>query len=86
MASKNEPADFDDLMREYEDEMAAKAKLELAAEKAAWDALPQAEKDRIIAEREARLAAAAAAPEEEEEEEEDDDDEYNGDADEDSEP
>lgn len=42
-----------DFIAEEEKKMEEKAKAEIAAEKAAWDALPQAEKDRILAERDA---------------------------------
>jgi hypothetical protein len=48
----------------------------IAAEDAAWAALPQAERDRIIAEREAKWEALPDEPEtDDEDEEEDDDDE-----------
>ena len=42
--------DFADYIAELE----ARAKAEIAKEDAAWAALPQAEKDRILAEREAK--------------------------------
>ena len=68
--------DMGDLMDEYEAEREARAKVEMAAEKAAWDALPQAEKDRINAQREAKFAALMDFdPDEEEEEEEDEEEE-----------
>lgn len=47
---------LDQEIEAYEAELLAKAKAEIAAEDAAWAALPQAEKDRIDAEREARFA------------------------------
>ena len=47
---------LDQEIEAYEAELLAKAKAEIAAEDAAWAALPQAEKDRINAEREARFA------------------------------
>lgn len=40
-----------DFMAEYEAELGAKGKAEIDKEDAAWAALPQAEKDRINAER-----------------------------------
>lgn len=55
------------LFTEEEDKMLERATREVLAEKAAWDALPQAERDRILAEGEAKLEAmfaAEAAPEE----------------------
>ena len=68
--------DMGDLMDEYEAEREARAKVEMAAEKAAWDALPQAEKDRINAQRAAKFAALMDFdPDEEEEEEEEEDEE-----------
>lgn len=45
-----------ELMAEEEAKLEAKAKAEIAAERAAWEALPQAEKDRINAERDAYWA------------------------------
>lgn len=42
---------------EEEKKLEEKAKAEIAAERAAWDALPQAEKDRINAERDAYWAS-----------------------------
>jgi hypothetical protein len=68
--------DMGDLMDEYEAEREARAKVEMAAEKAAWDALPQAEKDRINAQRQAKFAALMDFdPEADDEEEEDDEEE-----------
>lgn len=72
---------LDELFAQDEDERLAATKAEMAAEKAAWDALPQEEKDRITAERESKWEAfeeaciASEAAEEEETEEEDEDDE-----------
>lgn len=43
---------LDELFSRDEEERLAKVKAEMAAEKAAWDALPQEEKDRVNAERE----------------------------------
>lgn len=71
-----------DLLDQYEAEQAAKAQVEIAAERAAWDALTQAEKDRISAEREARFADLMefdADEEDEEDEDEDEDDEEEND-------
>jgi hypothetical protein len=45
-----------DIFAEEEARMAAEARAEIAREDAAWAALPQAERDRISAAREARLA------------------------------
>lgn len=73
---------FVDVIAEYEAEQLAKAKAEIAAEDAAWAALPQAEKDRINAQKAAeaeelqrRIEAAEAAASDEDEEPEDDDEE-----------
>ena len=41
---------------EYDQELVAKAQKEIVAEQAAWAALPQTEKTRILAEREATAA------------------------------
>jgi hypothetical protein len=63
-----------DLFLEEETRLLEKGREEIAQEKAAWDALPQSEKDRINAEREAKYANMPdSAPEEEPEDEEDDD-------------
>jgi len=43
--------DMNDIFAEYEQERVEQVKVELAAEDAAWNALPQAERDRIIAEK-----------------------------------
>jgi hypothetical protein len=45
-----------DLFLEEETRLLEKGREEIAREKAEWDALPQSEKDRINAEREARYA------------------------------
>jgi hypothetical protein len=75
---------LDELFAGYEATAYAKAKAEIAAEQAAFDALPEAEKARIAAERDARAAAvadaidadeAAAAEEDEDEDEDSDNDE-----------
>lgn len=66
---------MDELFSEYEAERLAKAKAEQAAEDAAWLALPQAEKDRILAERQAKMDAREAAWAESPDEDEDDEDE-----------
>jgi len=68
---------LDELMAEDDAKREAQTKAEIAAEDAAYHALPQAEKDRIQAERDAywaRLAAAEeAAPDNDEDEDEDHD-------------
>lgn len=46
-----------DPFAEYEAELLEQARKRIAAEDAAWEALPQSEKDRIMAEREAKWAA-----------------------------
>jgi len=63
---------LNDLFAEDEAIRLAKVRREIEAEDAAWAALPQAEKDRIIAERE---AAWSALEEDEEGDDEEDDDE-----------
>ena len=52
---------LDELMAEDDAKREAKTKAEIAAEDAAYHALPQAEKDRLQAEREAYWALIAAA-------------------------
>jgi hypothetical protein len=66
-----------ELMAEEEAKLEAKAKVEIAAEDAAWAALPQAEKDRINAERDAYWAKfdETYTDDHEPEDEEDDEDE-----------
>lgn len=70
---------LDELFARDEEERLAKTRAEMAAEKAAWDALPQEEKDRITAEREAKWEAFDAACEASEAEEDDEDEEENED-------
>ena len=75
--------DIWELFREEEERRVAAERKLMAAEDAAWAALPQAERDRIIAEREAKWDARPDEPEtddeeyedEEYEDEEEDDDE-----------
>jgi isocitrate dehydrogenase kinase/phosphatase len=69
-----------DVFAEYEAEQLANTKAKIAAEDAAWAALPQAEKDRINAAKEAaaeelqaRIDAAEAAAGDDEDEDEDED-------------
>ncbi len=67
---------LDELFAQDEEERLAKTRAEMAAEKAAWDALPQEEKDRINAEREAywdQFETPADVDDDEDEEEDDDD-------------
>jgi hypothetical protein len=66
-----------EFMAEEEAKLEAAGKAAIAAEKAAYDALPQAEKDKLWAEAEARWAAMADAevsPEDEDDGEDQDDD------------
>ena len=66
---------LDELFAQDEEKRIAETKAEMAKEKAEWDALPQSEKDRINAEREAYWDKFAGPseddPDEEEEDEED---------------
>jgi hypothetical protein len=48
--------DLASLIMEEQEAALAKTRAEIAAEKAAWDALPQSERDRIQAERDAMYA------------------------------
>lgn len=57
--SKQEIRDLADLMREEEDAALAKTKVEMAEEQRQWNALPQEERERILAEREAKFTAMA---------------------------
>lgn len=73
-----------DLFNEEEERLLAEGRAEIAAEDAAWQALPQAERDRIIAEREAKNAEwDALLSDEEPEDEDEDEDEDEGDNDDD---
>ncbi|BBA65149.1 predicted ORF [Xanthomonas phage XacN1] len=67
---------LDDMFNEVEQERAAQAQAELAKEQQAWDALSDAERERINAERTARIEGMfdAAADAEDDSEEEDDED------------
>ena len=71
--------DLNDIFAAEEERLLAEGRAAIAAADAAWNALPQAERDRIQAERAARLDALPDEPEtddeEYEDEEEDDDDE-----------
>lgn len=62
-----------DLFNEEEERLLAEGRAEIAAEDAAWQALPQAERDRINAEREAKNAKWDALLSDEEPEDEDED-------------
>lgn len=55
---------------EYEAELLAETQKQLAVEKLVWDALPQAEKDKINAARERRAAAMYEAIQNQRDEEE----------------
>lgn len=73
MSSKS--MSLDDMFNEVEAEAIAQSKKDEALEKEVWDSLPQAQKDRIIAEREAAAASmwdALNNPEESEEDESED--------------
>lgn len=67
---------LDDMFNEVEQERAAQAQAELLKEQQAWDALSDAERERINAERTARIEGMfdAAAECEDDSEEEDDED------------
>ena len=75
--------DLNDIFAAEEERLLAEGRAAIAAEDAAWNALPQAERDRILAEREAKWDALFRAldveadeeDDEDAEEEEDDDDE-----------
>ena len=78
----NEPQDFADLMREHDAELYERGQREIAEELAAFNALPQEERDRLNAESEAKAAAFADALEQAEDddgEEEDEEDDEEGD-------
>jgi hypothetical protein len=64
-----------DLFNEEEERLLAEGRAEIAAEDAAWQALPQAERDRINAEREAKNAEWDALLSDEEPEDEEPEDE-----------
>jgi hypothetical protein len=66
--------DIWELFREEEERRVAAERKLIAVEDAAWNALPQAERDRIIAEREAKWEALSDEPETDDEDEEEDDD------------
>lgn len=67
---------LDDMFNEVEQERAAQAQAELAKEQQAWDALSDAERERINAERTARIEGMfdVTADAEDDSEEEDDED------------
>lgn len=70
---------LDDLFSEEEEKRVEQNKINIAAEKAAWDALPQAEKDRINAERDKFWEDFGKAVDEHESSNEDDSDEEEND-------
>lgn len=72
--------DINDIFAAEEERLLAEGRAAIAAEDAAWDALPQAERDRIAEE---RWAALFSALDEEYDEEEDDDDDAEQDDDDD---
>jgi hypothetical protein len=61
----HKPRDMADVFAEYDAEQLEKARAEIAAEDAVWTALPQAERDRITAEREAKWAVSEDEDEDE---------------------
>lgn len=61
--------DLSNIFKEYEDQALSKARAEIAVEDAAWNALPQAERDRINAERESRFQDIPDSEDEDEDEE-----------------
>lgn len=67
---------FADIFADYEEKRLAQSRAEIAKEDAAWEALPQSEKDRIMAEREAKFAAMADAESECDESDEEDWDDH----------
>ena len=74
--------DLNDIFAAEEERLLAEGRAAIAAEDAAWNALPQAERDRILAEREGKwdalfraLDVEADEEDDEDAEEEDDDDE-----------
>ena len=69
---------LDDFFSEEEARLVAEAKAEAAAKKAAWEALPQAERDRISAERAERYETMFDHADEDQNEEEDEEDEEEG--------
>ena len=74
---------LDEMFNDEDTRKLEETRAEIAKEKAEWDALPQAERDRINAAREDKLnnmfsAAESSTDEEEEEEEEDEDNFDNG--------
>lgn len=74
------PQSLDDLMNGYEAELLEKAQAEIAAEKAAWDALREEEKAAVQQAREERWAKISDAIEEDEEDDyEDEEDDYEDD-------
>ena len=64
---------LDDMFNEVEQERAAQAQAELLKEQQAWDALSDAERERINAERTARIEGMFDAAESEDDSEEEDD-------------
>lgn len=67
------------LMDEYEAELLAKGKAEIAAEDAAFNALPREEQQRILAERAAKMADFFESAERQDGEPMDDDDDVEDD-------
>lgn len=64
-----------DIFAELDAEAIDRTRREMAIEKAEWEALPQSERDRITAEREAKYDAMWAAVEAEDDDEDDEDEE-----------
>ena len=74
--------DLNDIFAAEEERLLAEGRAAIAAEDAAWNALPQAERDRILAEREAKWDALFRARDVEADEEDDEDAEEEDDDDE----
>ncbi len=70
-----------DLFKEEEERLLKEGRAEIAAKDAAWQALPQAERDRINAEREAKWDALYSALDDEQPEDDEDEDEEDNDDD-----
>ncbi len=69
------PKSLDDLFREEEEAALARTREDMRKEQAQWDALPQAERDRINAERDARIENMFVVDDNESEDDDDDEEE-----------
>lgn len=75
MIMQPQPKSLDELFREEEETALSRTRAEIAREDAAWRALPKAERDRQIAERERRFESMFPGVDEAEDDSTDDDDE-----------